>query len=80
MSFPNSDEPEYHGHSHGDGTEPHSHDGSEPHEHSHKEAEISAQKDQILKQHNASLYAKSLGSLDAHPPMSIKPQTLVMSM
>ena len=50
MSFPNSDEPEYHGHSHNDGTEPHSHDGSEPHEHSHNEAEISAQKEQILKQ------------------------------
>ncbi len=50
MSFPNSDEPEYHGHSHGDGTEPHSHDGSEPHEHSHNESEISAQKEQILKQ------------------------------
>ncbi len=50
MSFPNPDEPEYHGHSHNDGTEPHSHDGSEPHEHSHSEAEISAQKDQILKQ------------------------------
>ena len=50
MSFPNSDEPEYHGHSHNDGTEPHSHDGSEPHEHSHSETEISAQKDQILKQ------------------------------
>lgn len=50
MSFPNPDEPEYHGHSHNDGTEPHSHDGSEPHEHSHSEAEISAQKEQILKQ------------------------------
>jgi len=50
MSFPNPDEPEYHGHSHNDGTEPHSHDGSEPHEHSHNEAEISAQKEQILKQ------------------------------
>jgi len=50
MSFPNSDEPEYHGHSHSDGTEPHSHDGSEPHEHSHNESEISAQKEQILKQ------------------------------
>ncbi len=50
MSFPNPDEPEYHGHSHNDGTEPHSHDDSEPHEHSHNEAEISAQKEQILKQ------------------------------
>lgn len=50
MSFPNPDEPEYHGHTHNDGTEPHSHDGSEPHEHSHNEAEISAQKEQILKQ------------------------------
>ncbi len=50
MSFPNPDEPEYHGHSHTDGTEPHSHDGTEPHEHSHSEAEISAQKEQILKQ------------------------------
>ncbi len=50
MSFPNSDEPEYRGHFHNDGTEPHSHDGSEPHEHSHNEAEISAQKEQILKQ------------------------------
>ena len=50
MSFPNPDESEYHGHFHNDGTEPHSHDGSEPHEHSHNEAEISAQKDQILKQ------------------------------
>ena len=50
MSFPNPDEPEYHGHSHNDGTEPHSHDGSEPHEHSHNEVEISAQKEQILKQ------------------------------
>jgi programmed cell death protein 5 len=50
MSFPNPDEPEYHGHFHSDGSEPHSHDGSEPHEHSHNEAEISAQKDQILKQ------------------------------
>jgi len=42
MSFPNPDEPEYHGHSHNDGTE--------PHEHSQNEAEISAQKEQILKQ------------------------------
>ncbi len=50
MSFPNPDEPESHGHSHNDGTEPHSHDGSEPHENSHNEAEISAQKEQILKQ------------------------------
>ena len=50
MSFPNSDEPESHEHSHNDGSESHSHDGSEPHEHSHSEAEISAQKDQILKQ------------------------------
>ncbi len=50
MSFPNPDEPEYHGHSHNDGTEPHSHDGTEPHEHSHSETEISAQKEQILKQ------------------------------
>ncbi len=50
MSFPNPDEPEYHGHSHNDGTEPHSHDDSEPHEHSNNEAEISAQKEQILKQ------------------------------
>jgi len=50
MSFPNPNEPEYHGHSNNDGTEPHSHDGSEPHEHSHSEAEISAQKEQILKQ------------------------------
>jgi len=41
MSFPNSDEPEYH---------EHSQDGTEPHEHSHNEAEISAQKEQILKQ------------------------------
>ncbi len=48
MSFPNTDE--YHGHSHDDGTEPHSHDGSEPHEHSHNDADISAQKEQILKQ------------------------------
>ena len=50
MSFPNPDEPEHHGHTHNDGTEPHSHDGSEPHEHSHNEAETSAQKEQILKQ------------------------------
>ena len=50
MSFPNSDEPEYHGHIHNDGTEPHSHDGSEPHEHSHNEAEIIAQKEQMIKQ------------------------------
>ena len=50
MSFPNPDEQEYHGHSHNDGTEPHSNDSSEPHEHSHNEAEISAQKEQILKQ------------------------------
>ena len=50
MSFPNSDESENRGHLHNDGTEPHSHDGSEPHEHSHNEAEITAQKEQILKQ------------------------------
>jgi len=50
MSFPNSDESEYHGHLHNDGTEPHSHDGSEPHEHSHNEAEIIAQKEQMIKQ------------------------------
>ncbi len=50
MSYPNPGEPEYHGHSHNDGTEPHSHDGTEPHEHSHNEADISAQKEQILKQ------------------------------
>jgi len=42
MSFPNSDEPNYHEHSHND--------GSESHEPSHNEAEISAQKEQILKQ------------------------------
>ena len=48
MSFPNPDE--YNGHSHDDGTEPHSHDGSEPNEHSHGDANISAQKEQILKQ------------------------------
>jgi programmed cell death protein 5 len=50
MSFPNPDEPEYHGRTHNDGTESHSHDGTESHEHSHNEAEISAQKEQILKQ------------------------------
>jgi programmed cell death protein 5 len=50
MSFPNSDESEYRGYSHNDGTEPHSHDGSEPREHSHGGAEVSAQKEQILKQ------------------------------
>ena len=50
MSYPNPSDPGYHGHSHDDGTEPHSHDGSEPHEHSHGDAEISAQKEQILKQ------------------------------
>jgi len=49
MSNPNPDESEYNVHSH-DGTEPHSHDGSEPHEHSHNEAEISTQKEVILKQ------------------------------
>ena len=49
MSFPNSDEPDFHGHSH-DGEGPHSHDGSEPHDHSHSEAEISAQKERLLKQ------------------------------
>ena len=45
MSYPNPDESEYHhhGHTHGD-------DGSEPHEHPHNEAEISAQKEIILKQ------------------------------
>ena len=41
MSFPNSDEPDFHGHSH---------DGSKPHDNSHSDAEISAQKEQILKQ------------------------------
>ncbi len=50
MSFPNPNDPEYNVHSHNDTTQPHSHDGSEPHDHSHNEAEISAQKDQILKQ------------------------------
>ena len=50
MSFPNSDESEDHGHLHNDGTEPHSHDGSEPNEHSHNEAEITAQKEQMIKQ------------------------------
>ena len=48
MSYPNPND--HHGHSHNDGTEPHSHDGSEPHEHSHGEADVSAQKEQILKQ------------------------------
>jgi len=42
MSFPNSDEPESHEHSHND--------SSESHEPSHNEAEISVQKEQILKQ------------------------------
>lgn len=41
MSFPNSDEPEYHGHYNNE---------TKTHEHSHNEAEISAQKEQILKQ------------------------------
>ncbi|MCH7877530.1 MAG: DNA-binding protein [Thaumarchaeota archaeon] len=50
MSSPNPNESEFHGHSHNDGTEPYSHDDSEPHEHSHNEEEISAQKEQILKQ------------------------------
>ena len=45
MSYPNSNN---HGHSHNDGTEPHSHDGAEPHD--SPEADISAQKDQVLKQ------------------------------
>ena len=35
-------------HSHNGGTS-HSHDGSEPHDHSHEEAELTAQKEQILK-------------------------------
>ena len=48
MSHPNPGEPEYSGHN--NGTEPHSNAGSEPHEHSSSEAEISAQKEQILKQ------------------------------
>ena len=43
MSYPNPDETEYH--------HEHTHDdGSEPHEHPHNEAEISAQKEIILKQ------------------------------
>ena len=41
MSYPNSGEPESH---------EHSNDGTESHEHSHNEEEISAQKEQILKQ------------------------------
>lgn len=44
MSYPNDS-----GY-HGDGTEPHSHDGSESHDPSHSDAEVSAQKEQILKQ------------------------------
>ena len=48
MSFHNSDESDFHTHSH-DGLEPHSHDGSEPHDHSHEDAELSAQKEQLLK-------------------------------
>ena len=40
MSFPNSDEPDYHGHSNS---------GTESNERSPNEAEISAQKEQILK-------------------------------
>lgn len=48
MSYPNSND--HHGYSNNDGTESHSHDGSEPHDHSHGEADISAQKEQILKQ------------------------------
>ena len=40
MSFPNSDEPDYHGHSN---------TGAESNERSPNEAEISAQKEQILK-------------------------------
>ena len=40
MSFPNSDEPDYHGHSNS---------GAESNERSPNEAEISAQKEQILK-------------------------------
>ncbi len=49
MSYPNPGEPEFSGHRN-NGTEPHSNAGSEPHEHSRSEAEISAQKEQILKQ------------------------------
>ena len=45
MSYPNPDESEYHHHGH-----THDDDGSEPHEHPHNEAEISAQKELILKQ------------------------------
>ena len=44
MSY--SDDSGFHSH---DGGTPHSHDGSEPHDHSHEEAELTAQKEQILK-------------------------------